>query len=379
MRFHILGIPHTASNKQYSQCAFTQKVVNICKMLTDLGHDVFHYGNAMSDVVCSEHISVTDAIDINPPGMSGVFDTNSPVYFKFFANSIVEIRKRAVAHDFLLVFWPGVKPVADALANELIVVEAGIGYPSGHFAPFKVFESYAMLHAFKGLEAVATANGNGWWYDAVIPNSYDPNDFIYSNVVGDYFLFMGLRSIGGQGKGDAIAAQIAREVGVKLIMAGSGQYHGDASGCEVLGFVNGRARASLYAGARAVLCPSLFVEPFCGVHVEAMFSGTPVISTDWGAFTEYNIHGTTGYRCRTFEQFVWAARNIHNIKRSTCREYALANFSLGRVSQMYDEYFTMVEDIFKFNPEGKGGWYKPRVDRTDLSWLEKEMMHAQVA
>jgi hypothetical protein len=364
-RFHILGIPHTASNKFYSSCAFTQKVVNMCKMLKMKGHTVYHYGNELSMVDCDEHISVTDADDINPPYRSGEFDQGSPVYVKFMNNAIREIGVRKQTNDFLLTFWTALRPVTDQFPD-LAVVEAGIGYPFGHYAPFKVFESYAMLHAFRGLDAVATANGNSWWYDVVIPNSYDYTDFKFSNTRGDYLLFMGMRANGSEGKGDYIAAQIARAAGLPLKMAGSGVYTGDHGGCEIVGFVNGEERAELIAGARAVLTPSLFVEPFCGVHVEAMLSGTPVISTDWGAFAEYNVHGVTGYRCRTFEQFVWAAKNIDKISRRRCRDWARSNFSIVRVAELYDEYWNMVRDV-----KAGAGWYQER-KRENLDWLKRQ-------
>jgi glycosyltransferase involved in cell wall biosynthesis len=110
----------------------------------------------------------------------------------------------------------------------------------------------------------------------------------------------------------------------------------------------------------------VYNEPFGYVAIEAMLSGTPVITVDWGAFTETVLHGVTGYRCRTFEQFYWAANNIDLIKNKDCRDWAEKNYNFEKVGKMYTEYFQSLINI-----RTKEGWYTENADRKELDWLTK--------
>jgi glycosyltransferase involved in cell wall biosynthesis len=123
--------------------------------------------------------------------------------------------------------------------------------------------------------------------------------------------------------------------------------------------------AQLLGNAKAVLMPAYYPEPFGGVNVETQLCGTPVITSDWGAFPETVVHGVTGFRCRVFEEFCWAVGNIDRIKPENCRGWASRNYSLERVGGMYEEYFQRVHQIFS------QGWYEPNPKRTELDWLNR--------
>ena len=57
-RLHVVGLPHTQTSKEHCACAYTQKVLNFCRMMKSLGHEVFHYGAEGSHVECDEHVQV---------------------------------------------------------------------------------------------------------------------------------------------------------------------------------------------------------------------------------------------------------------------------------------------------------------------------------
>jgi len=357
MRFHVLGLPHTVTSKEFNACAYTQKVVKFGKAMTERGHEVIHYGHEDSDLICTESVPVLTNDDWKVAYGDHdwrktffKFDMGDHAYQTFFRNAIREVGKRKQKHDFILPFWgSGVRPVVDA-HPDLIAVEPGIGYAGGHWCRFKVFESYAIYHAYCGLSAVGTCKQDN--YEVVIPNYFDVADFDFNpDQKEDYFLYLGRVY---SGKGVDIAIQATQKAGVRLIISGQKEEgYQLPDHVEYVGYADVPTRRRLMANAMGSFVPSQYVEPFGGVQVENLLSGTPTITSDWGSFAENNLHGVTGYRCRTMGDYVDAVREIQKgaISSRACRAFGL-NFSLEKVAPMYEKYFNDILDIYTGD-----GWY----------------------
>lgn len=364
MRVHVLGVSHSKTSKEYSADAFSQKARLICKLLTLRGHHVTHYGTEGSDPVCAENVIVLDDATFRQTHdydwRAGAFNDRyeTPANLAFVANAQIEMAKRVRKHDIVCVTYGlNHKPITDTL-KQAIVVESGIGYEHT-YAPHRVFESYAWMHFLYGKEG---KNLNPPLYDAVIPNYYDLDDYPTRpyNGLRDYF-FMVSRPTSL--KGWEIASLAAKASGYSLVTAGQGRPPVES---EHVGVVSIEQRAEYMRKARAVFQPTLYVEPFGGTVLEAGLCGTPVVTTDFGAFPETVRHGVTGYRCRTLEQFVWAAQNVGRISPAACQKHVRDNYSLERIGAMYDEYFGILQRLY----DDPAGWYGEH-ERTEMGWLTK--------
>ena len=94
--------------------------------------------------------------------------------------------------------------------------------------------------------------------DRYVWNGIDPAEYIYSESKEDYFLFMSTMDWGTQ-KGLDTVLSLAKQVGFKLVVAGTGEsYERIAAvqemcrevGAKYVGDVRGREKAELLAGAR---------------------------------------------------------------------------------------------------------------------------------
>jgi len=348
MRFHVVSLPHTETTAKFPSCAFTQKVVRFCQMMTARGHEVFLYSGEENEAPCSEHtpcIGKDRQVAMANGQHYTTADWNHPFWAGFNANVIGQMHERIQPRDFIcLIGGRAHKPIADAFPQHMSV-EFGIGY-SGTFAPYRVFESYAWMHMVYGAEAGDASRKDGSWWDDVIPNQIDPTLFPPGKGEGGYYLYVGRLT---DRKGYRIAQEVCEKLGARLLLVGPGEGQGYG---EFLGEVRPVRRAKLMGGAIALFAPTLYVEPFGTVTIEAMATGTPVIATDWGAFTETIAHGEDVFRCRTFADFLRAATAASMLDRAQIRERALARFSMDVVSGYYEHYFARLETLWD------KGWYQ---------------------
>lgn len=328
MRFHVIGLPHTLATKDYLHCAYSQKVRLFVEMMRSLNHEVFLYES--------------DEPWDPAKNLEFPFKENDPVWIRQNARAIAAMRERIEPRDFIcLIAGRCQRLIAEAFPSNLSV-EYGVGY-SGIFAAYCVFESYAHMHNVYGQLHMA----QGRMFDAVIPNYFDPDDFPVAPKRDDYLLFIGRLNAD---KGLEIAVETARRTNRRLVVCGQGEPpKGDR--IEYRGLVGVAERGELMSQAHAVLVPTLYLEPFGGVAVEAQLCGTPVITTDFGAFPETVVDGVTGYRCRTAREFAAAVGRVGNLDPMVIWRRAIERYSKDRVRFDYQHYFDRLNLLWE------GGWY----------------------
>lgn len=317
--------------------------------MTSLGHEVYLYAGEQVEapvtklITCISEERRAQAVG-NSHYTQASFDTNALHWRIFNTNVIRLMQSHLQERDFIcLIGGSAHKEIADKYPNH-ISVEFGVGY-GGVFSKYRVFESYAWMHSiYAGWKNPTTADGQ--FFDTVIPGYLEPEMFPLGKGDGDYYLYLG-RLI--ERKGFNIAQEVCERLGKRLILAGPGEHKGYG---EFVGSVGPEQRAELIGGAIAMFAPTIYVEPFGNVVIEAQACGTPTITTDWGAFTETNINGFTGFRCRTLQEFMDAAENVKTLDRAEIRKHAINNYSLEVIAKRYEDYFNTLSTLWD------DGWYQ---------------------
>ena len=344
--FHVVSLPHTQTIAEQSWCAFTQKVRKFCDMMKSLDHTVYLYASEQNEAACDELITcITQDEQAHwdlPGNMDNFqFSPDAP-YFKLFnARATQAIRERSNPGDIICIIGGRSQMSIAELNPTLLASEFGIGY-CGTFAQYKVFESYAWMHTVYGAQKRSDCDGE--WNDAVIPNYFEVDHFDFQPVkeTPPYLLYLG-RLI--TRKGVNIAMELANNLRMPLKVAG-GQQAPDVNlkrpFVEFVGPVGPKERSKLMGNATALLCPTIYLEPFGAIAVEAQMCGTPAISTDWGGFTE-TIEPK--FRCRSFGEFVSAielAKSYGEADYAALRARTVEKYSCETIKWDYQRYYERI-------------------------------------
>lgn len=350
---HLIGIFHTIHNQAFSHCAFTGKALRFSQMMKPFGYRVVEYANEGSESQADEKVpmllkSQYDEYIGNRDkkafhGDIAAIGTKHHQIFE--AKLISEMRKRVQPQD--LICHPFGHAHSRLLADfpKNIHIETGIGYPTLVNGTKRIFESEAWRHFH-----CAKENRQGTNYEWVIPNYFDIDHWEPKYEPGKYYAFLGRIS---SCKGLDTIKEIAKYIGdKKIILCGQGDptpwMHPNI---EYWGPITGSQRSEFMRNAICSLMPTNFLEPFGGSGVEGMLCGTPLVSTDYGAFTETVVPGLTGYRCKTLRDWLEALEIVGDLDRKKVADYARNKYSLQTCGAMYDKAFTQIHELYA------EGWY----------------------
>lgn len=182
---------------------------------------------------------------------------------------------------------------------------------------------------------------------AVVHHGLEPAMYPELGAGGDAAFFVGRLS---WVKAPDLAIDAARRAGLPIVVAGS-QHLEDAAprgwrervlapalrgrGVTWLPRVDLPGKRALFAGARALLVPLRWEEPFGLVMIEALLAGCPVIASPRGASPEIVVHGEDGFLVSGADEMAAALHAAAALDRQAIQARARRRFSADRMARDY--------------------------------------------
>lgn len=113
---------------------------------------------------------------------------------------------------------------------------------------------------------------------------------------------------------------------------------------EFIGEIDDRRKSEFLGGARALLFPISWPEPFGLVMIESMACGTPVIAFDSGSVPEILEDGLTGFVVHDVDGAALAVRRLNRLFRPTIRSRFEERFSAAAMARDYLKIYERLAD-----------------------------------
>lgn len=314
-------------------------VSSLADNLTALGHDVTLVANGDSET-SAELISV--------------FDTSTPqligdVWME--AAHVVNAYLRAgdvdIIHDHTGVIGPAIAAVGGSRVPVINTLHGP--WTRQNELLYRTISRNVALTAISHDQALRAPDGVR--IAAVVHNGIELDAYPVGRDREDFLLFVGRASAE---KGPEVAVEVARRVGLPLVMAMKINQPEERAYFEqvvrpvmegvdvdVRTAVGHDEKSDLMMRARAVLVPIGWDEPFGLVMAEAAASGAPVIAFRRGAAAELVLDGISGRLIRPGDVAAMAdaVEHIGDIDALDCRAWAEGRFSARRMVDRYERVY----------------------------------------
>ncbi|MCV7268170.1 glycosyltransferase family 4 protein [Mycolicibacterium doricum] len=186
-----------------------------------------------------------------------------------------------------------------------------------------------------------------------VHNSVRTEDWPFAADKKGYALFLGRYA---PYKGAHLALEAAHRAGIPLVLAGKCDEPGEKAYFDqcvrplltendhVFGPADAAAKRELLSGARCVLFPVQWEEPFGMVMIESMACGTPVVALRRGAVPEVIVDGVTGIICDDPAELPDAIAAAAALEPAACRRHVAANFSVSQFGSGYERIYRRMVD-----------------------------------
>ncbi|MER2520183.1 MAG: glycosyltransferase family 4 protein [Bdellovibrionales bacterium] len=325
-----LVAPLYVSVPPYGYGGIERDVHYLAQELSSLGHNVTVFCSGDSKTAGTIHAIIPKAIGLNPPYFAPVRDH---------ARQMLDLLKEQDNFDIINFHCSHIQ----------YLIEQSLRVPyvtTFHIHPLEdnFHQDYCAKHPYIAISETQRSfapelNWVGTALNGMPNNLYSPR---YEE--GKYLAFLGSFV---PDKGPHIAIEIAKESGLPLrIGAKIYPAHRDyfeskiepelgKNGIEYLGELNDAKKQDLLAGAKALLFPISWDEPFGLVMIEAMACGTPVIGFNRGAVAEIVRDGQSGFVVANKETALHAVSQLNQLDRRLVRKDFEKRFSSESMTISY--------------------------------------------
>jgi len=172
---------------------------------------------------------------------------------------------------------------------------------------------------------------------AFVYNGLDPDEYLFETKKLPYLTFLAKASWAVKNVKGAV--RVARATQRELyIMGGNRWLLNGRRGIHWEGMVDGQVKAQRLSQSAGLIFPVLWNEPFGIAVIEALVSGTPVISTPFGSLSEL-VHPEVGRICLSYSEMEEAVGQLQSIKPEHCRDWALSKFHYRKMAEKYVGYY----------------------------------------